>query len=198
MLTSPGWGIDEENSKGATANQTGEPSALRQAPPGTATNPSPTNVRVPIREPGRSDTNALPKPPENLVVLQGVAKKSHIKGVTLIEQQTSSPDAQYRYAIQITFQAQTNISPFMVFVTTDKPTKMTGRFGCRVTGVIEQERSEPDFVLSSNHWFKLTSPSVTPARPFVVRLLCSTEFQIIRKGLGSESSDDEKSVVLTR
>lgn len=202
-LASAVCGIDAQDPEDATADPGAAP-ALPPSPPsiappqpGRAESGSTRAGAFPIRKPASSETNALPAP-KNLVVSQGGEKKSRVNGLILTERRIPSPETQYPYAIQIIFQAQTNISPFIVHLSTDKPTKMTDGFGIGVIGVISQERSEPPFVISSNHWFKMISPSVTPAHPFVVTLLCSTEFHIISKGWGSQPPYGEKSVVLSR
>jgi hypothetical protein len=67
----------------------------------------------------------------------------------------------------------------MVRIKTDKPTKMNCAFAGKVPGLIAQERSEPAFQISSDHWLRTLSPAVTPAHPFVVTLLCKTPFHVL-------------------
>jgi len=135
-------------------------------------------MALPIYAPDRLGTNARAKPEEAIARLDNETKPQ-IKGLVSIQKWIASPDAQYPYAIQVTFQAQSRVSPFTVRIKTDKPTKMNGAFGGKVPGIIAQERSEPASLVSSDHWLKTLSPAMTPAHPFVVTLLCKTQFHIL-------------------
>ncbi|MGO8696772.1 MAG: hypothetical protein ACLQVY_03505 [Limisphaerales bacterium] len=135
-------------------------------------------MALPIDAPGGQGANAPAKPGDVIAQHDGETKP-RIKGLVSIQKGIASPDAQYPYAIQVTFQAPSRVSPFTVRIKTDKPTKMNGVFGGKVPGIIAQERSEPVSQTSSDHWLRTISPAVTPAHPFVVTLLCKTQFHIL-------------------